>query len=72
MNLLGWVCKMKIINYNKKKKVLSVKYNTKTIWDYQDVSEDMYNTILNSDSSERELRILLSELFIVGVNKEVK
>jgi len=63
---------MKIINYDKEKKVLSVQYNTKIIWDYKDVSEEMYEKILYSNASEKELKEFLSEQFIVGVHKGVK
>lgn len=63
---------MKIVNYDKEKKVLSVQYNTKTIWDYKEVSEEMYEKILYSNASEKELKEFLSEQFIVGVHKGVK
>ena len=63
---------MKIVNYDKEKKVLSVQYNTKTIWDYKEVNEEMYEKILYSNASEKELKEFLSEQFIVGVHKGVK
>ena len=63
---------MKIVNYDKEKRVLSVQYNTKTIWDYKEVSEEMHEKILYSNASEKELKEFLSEQFIVGVHKGVK
>lgn len=63
---------MKIINYDKGKKVLSVQYNTNTIWEYIDVDEDDYEMVLSSKLPEKGLRNLLSQRFIVGTHRGIK
>ena len=71
MNLLGWVCKMEIINYNTENGVLSVRYNTKNIWEYFPVDEDTFYGIMTVKSSEAEVKRILRKLSIIGENKGV-
>lgn len=60
---------MRIIGYDKKKKILRIQYNTKTIWEYSDIQEEDYKHIIESDIPEKELKKLLCRFFIVGVYK---
>jgi len=62
---------MEIVHYDKEKRVLSIRYNTKVIWEYQGVNEDEYKAVLNA-TSETKVRKLLSQQFIVGEYKGVK
>ncbi len=73
MKMLGWGCKMEIVKYDRKKKVLSVRYNTKIVWDYKDVEEAEYFKVVeklqDEGFSKTKLQTLLSKQFIVGTHK---
>ena len=61
---------MEILNYDKENEILSVKYNTKVVWEYSKVDKEMYKKIKGAKDSAVEL--MLRKLLIVGENKEVK
>ncbi len=63
---------MRVIKYDRKEKVLYTQYNTLTVWKYQGVSIRDYNLIITSKTPEKTLRKILTKLYVVGVNKEVK
>jgi hypothetical protein len=63
---------MEILNYNKEKESLFVKYSTHTIWEYLKVTEKDYKDILAVKDSDKEIKKILRKLLIVGKHSEVK
>jgi uncharacterized protein YneF (UPF0154 family) len=62
---------MEILSYNLKTGVLSVKYNTKTVWEYSPINEDTFYQIMGAKSSNSKVKNILRKLSIVGENKGV-
>jgi len=62
---------MEILNYNLRKGILVVKYNTKNVWEYSPINEDTFYEILNVKKSDKKVKKILRELLIVGENKGV-
>ena len=62
---------MEIISYDRENEVLSIKSNTKTVWEYSPISKSVYDEILYFNSSEKIVKNLLRKLPVVGEYKGV-
>jgi len=62
---------MEILDYNRKEGLLLIRYNTKNIWEYKDITEEVYK-ILQKKKTEKDMKIILRKLLIVGENKGLK
>jgi len=64
---------MKVIKYNEKKQLLSIRYNTNLVWVYSNIDKETYNKMLffNEDSDEAVKHILRKKL-TVGENKGIR
>ena len=61
---------MEIVEYNKRKEMLSVRYNTSAIWKYSPVDVETYVKIANAESPEKLLHKTFHDSNMVGVSKE--
>ena len=61
---------MEIVDYNKRKETLSVKYNTHVIWKYSPVDVETYVRISRAEFPEKLLRAEVHNSNIVGVYKK--
>ena len=61
---------MEIVEYNERKSMLAVRYNTSIVWKYSPVDKEKYEEILNSDSPERLVKDTFHNTTVVGVVKE--
>ncbi len=61
---------MQILNYNKDKEILTVRYNTNVTWDYVGVTEKDYKTMLAVEDSPKSIKIILRRLLITGTNEK--
>ena len=62
---------MEILDYNRKEELLLIRYNTKNIWEYKDITEEIYK-ILQKKKTEKDMKVILRKLLIVGENKGLK
>ena len=62
---------MEILDYSRKEGLLLIRYNTKNIWEYKDITEEVYK-ILQKKKTEKDMKIILRKLLIVGENKGLK
>jgi len=61
---------MTILDYNEDKKLLTVKFNTTTVWKYKNISKSDYERIKKSSDPENDVRGLLHKSFTVGTSKK--
>jgi hypothetical protein len=61
---------MQLLRYNKKKKILTVKFSSHTVWEYPGVDAESYKFIKKAKNRERAVRTVLRRLLIVGENKK--
>jgi len=62
---------MEILDYSRKEELLLIRYNTKNIWEYKDITEEIYK-ILQKKKTEKDMKVILRKLLIVGENKGLK
>lgn len=61
---------MEIVKYDEEREVLHLRFSTRTVWKYCDISKEMYESIANAESPRRAIRNLFHNSCIVGVVKE--
>lgn len=61
---------MTILDYDEDRKVLAVKFNTSTVWKYNNICKTDYERIKNSVDPENDIRGMLHKSFIVGTSKK--
>ncbi len=60
---------MEIVEYNEKRQMLSLRYNTHVVWKYSPVTKTMYTDILNAESPEKCVKRLFRHSNVLGVYK---
>lgn len=61
---------MTIVDYDENREVLSVKFNTNTVWNYKNISKQVYQKIKTAADPEHIVRSMLHKSFIVGTSKK--
>jgi len=63
---------MELLSYDKKKEMLSVRWNTTAVWNYTGITNTDYAEIVKSESPGNHLSKLVHKTFIIGERSEVK
>ena len=68
----GVLIMFEVLEYNKGKQELSVRWNTDTTWKYKGFTEKDYAKVLKSPSPGNCITNIVHKSFIVGTKEEVK